>query len=91
MYAVTMALGVVTTSPWTLAATSEPVVVCDPKIPDKCMCDGQPIGHSTWAPPAWLMPKGSSIYDMTATLGGSKVPLSTYKAKVAMVANVASA
>lgn len=55
------------------------------------MCDGHPIGKSTWIPPLWLLPSGTSIYNATANLGGVPVPLSAYKAKVTMVTNVASA
>ena len=74
-----------------LTTASLPTISCDPSDAGKCMCDGAPIGPTTWVPPAWLVSKHRSIYDTYAYQDSVRVPLSNFKAKAAMVINVASA
>ena len=75
----------------TTVAVQESTVTCDARDPASCMCDGVPIGPSTWTPPSWLHSNKTSIYETTAFMKGSETPLAKFKAKATMVVNVASA
>mmetsp|Transcript_40196 Transcript_40196/g.72220 ORF Transcript_40196/g.72220 Transcript_40196/m.72220 type:complete len:92 (+) Transcript_40196:1-276(+) len=66
-------------------------VTCRSDDPESCSCDGKPIGPHTWSPPSWMQSNASSLWDLTAQIDGEEVPLSKYRAKAALVVNVASA
>lgn len=78
----------------TLASISEagaaPIITCSATDSDNCTCGGKPIGHSVYVPPAWLGSTKGSIYDTSAKVGRKETSLANYKAKVAMIVNVAS-
>ena len=61
-----------------LAATAAAATVeCDPADPQRCTCDGVPIGPHTWTAPSWLVSNKSSIFETSAPLKGVMTPLSS--------------
>ena len=67
-------------------------VICDPSDAGKCMCNGVPIGPSTWRPPPWLASNHTSIFQTSAPIKGASTRLSSFSgAKATIVVNVASA
>jgi len=86
------ALGVPGSSPGALTAQQAPhTITCDPSDPGNCMCDGVPIGPSTYTQPKWLNTGIKSIYNTSALMNGVPTPLANYRAPVTIVTNVASA
>lgn len=47
-------------------------------------------GPDSWRPPPWMKSDASSLWDLKASINGKQVNLSNYKAKAAIVVNVAS-
>lgn len=72
-------------------AASAPTVTCKSDDPESCMCEGAPIGRHTYSPPPWMESDAASLWDLTAKMDGKDVPLAKYKAKAALIVNVASA
>ena len=66
-------------------------ITCNPSDPGDCKCEGLPIGPSTFTPPAYSVSNHTSIYATHAPMEGVMVPLSRYRARAALVVNVASA
>lgn len=73
-----------------VGAASDPVT-CKSDDPETCTCGGAPIGPHTWSPPAWMGSTATSLWDLSAQMDGKEVPLAKYKAKAALIVNVASA
>jgi len=74
-----------------MGASAGETVTCKPTDAASCMCDGKPIGPDTWKPPSWFSTNATSLWELSAKMNGEDVPLSKYKAKAALVVNVASA
>mmetsp|Transcript_11569 Transcript_11569/g.42314 ORF Transcript_11569/g.42314 Transcript_11569/m.42314 type:complete len:147 (-) Transcript_11569:1544-1984(-) len=72
-------------------SASEPEVVCEPEDNQACTCEDQSIGRSTFVSPPWRTPNVTSFWDLTASLGGRDLPLRDFRAKAALVVNIASA
>jgi hypothetical protein len=84
------AFAAVTVSPSALVAPG-PTITCDPSDAGNCKCDGTPIGPSTWTPPKWLHTTKTSVFDTSAAMNGVSTPIAKFRAKAAIVVNVASA
>ena len=74
-----------------LTADADPTVTCQPQSSGNCVCEGKPIGPDTYVAPAWMTPPDTGIYNTSALIGGVLTPLARYRAKAAIVVNVASA
>mmetsp|Transcript_90272 Transcript_90272/g.156444 ORF Transcript_90272/g.156444 Transcript_90272/m.156444 type:complete len:90 (-) Transcript_90272:741-1010(-) len=68
-----------------------PTVTCEAGDPGKCECEGSPIGPHTWAPPSYMYSTATSFWDLSEKMYGKDTPLANFKAKAAIVVNVASA
>lgn len=66
-------------------------IACDAHDAARCECDGKPLGPDTWTPPPWMSSNASSLWDVTEMMDGKATPLANFKAKAALVVNVASA
>ena len=73
------------------SSSSLPAITCNPSDAGDCTCEGRPIGPSTFSAPAYTHSNHTSIYDTFAPMEGAMVPLSRYRARAAIVVNVASA
>lgn len=74
-----------------LTCVTSDSVTCKQDDPATCMCDGAAIGPHTWSPPPWMQSDATSLWDLSAQMDGKEVPLAKYKAKAALIVNVASA
>lgn len=66
-------------------------ITCSKDDPETCLCDGVPIGPHTYSQPTWMQNNATSLWDLAAQMHGEEVPLANYRAKAALIVNVASA
>jgi len=69
----------------------DPTVTCSPSDAQDCTCEGAPVGPTEWIAPEYLNNNASSLWDLSEKYYGEDVPLVKFRAKAAIVMNVASA